>query len=641
MKTISSQLVFFISVILNVVYSQKQEESIKSLIDSYSFTISSKPDSAFYYINKATEKSEKLKDKFLLSRCYYNLGYYYYKKNDMKKSEQYTKMAQFYSMESNNHSILSLSYNQLGLVYRSQAKYNKALKNFQASFDIAEKEKNIKNQSIVLNNLGYLFELQKDTVRALEYYLKNKEIADKNNLKFELLASYNNIAILKKNYDKELSIKYFNKALDIAVELKDRYEEFNILINLSDVYLSHDDVSESLKGYKFLLKAEEVAKLLAEEDLMFYVYYNLGGYFQKKKDYRKTIFYYEKAIDYFESGVPEDQKISLLRDIELVYFKINDFKKAYFFKNKHSDLKDSIFNVKKNKIFNEIHTKYEVDKKNLKIQLLVKEKIINENRRKLIFIISSLIIITLFLILLFFKNRVKTQKIISEKETEIHRREVIRLEQEKELNRIAGLVEGQDQERNRVAKEIHDGVGGALVGLKLELSQYNSDLKSDVLNGIIKKIQKTFNDLRLISHNLSLNTLKENSLHELLINLKEEYENSGELQVELQVFPANSINQINETIKHQIYRVIQELLSNVSKHANTRTVFLSLTKHDDFLNIIIEDNGCGFDNAKTNGIGLRNIAERLSSIEAIFNIESVLEKGTTVTIDIPISSLKI
>ncbi len=639
MKTISTQLVFFISVILNVVHGQKQEESIKSLIDSYSLTISSKPDSAFYYINKATEKSEKLKNTFLLSRCYYNLGYYYYKKNNMKRSEEYTKKAQFYSLKSNNYSILSLSYNQLGLVYRSQAKYNKALKNFQASFDIAEKEKNIKNQSVVLNNLGYLFELQKDTVKALDYYSKNKEIAYKNNLRFELLASYNNIAILKKNYDKELSIKYFKKALALAIELNDRYEEFNILINLSDVYLSYNDDSESLKGYKFLLKAEDVAKLLAEDDLMFYVYYNLGGYFQKKKDYGKTIFYYEKAINYFESGIPEDQKINLLRDIELVYFKMNDFKKAYFFKNKHSDLKDSIFNIKKNKIFNEIQTKYEVDKKNLKIQLLIKEKIINEDRKRLIFIISSLIIIALFLILLFLKNRVKTQKIISEKETEIHKREVIRLEQEKELNRIVGLVEGQDQERNRVAKEIHDGVGGALVGLKLELSQYNSELKSDVLNGIIKKIQKTFNELRLISHNLSLNTLKDNSLYELLINLKKEYEKSGELQVELQVFPANSIDKINETIKHQIYRVIQELLNNVSKHANTKTVFLNLTRHDDFLNIIIEDNGCGFDKVKTNGIGLRNIAERLSSIEAVFNIESMIGKGTTITIDIPISAL--
>ena len=413
MKVKVSQLVYIISLIINVVYGQIQEERIESLIENYSLTISSKPDSAFYYINKATEKSEKLRNKFLQSRCYYNLGYYYYKKNDLKRSEVFSKKAQIYSIKSNNYSILSLSNNQLGLVYRSQAKYDKALKYFQASYDIAEKNKNIKNQSIVLNNLGYLYELQEDTLRALEYYLRNKDIAEKNNLKFELLASYNNIAILKKNYDKELSIKYFNKALNISVELNDRYEEFNILINLSDIYLSNDEsVYESVKGYNYLLKAEVVAKLLEEDDLMFYVYYNLGGYFQKRKDYRESILYYKKAIKYFETGIPVDQKLNLLRDIELVCFKMNDFNKAYFFKCKLSDLKDSIFTIEKNKAFNEIQTKYEVEKKNLKINILTKEKEIEAARKKQILYIGLVLLIPLIGLLFFYRHRIKTQRII-------------------------------------------------------------------------------------------------------------------------------------------------------------------------------------------------------------------------------------
>ena len=625
--------------ITNLLQGQEKEKKSKKWIDNFSRTIASETDSAFYFITKAVYECQKEKDTFSLSRCYYNLGYYYYIKKDYKESENYTNKAFPLAKKSNNYPILSLIYNQLGLIYRDQAKYNKALKYFQTSLDIAERRKLIKNQSIALNNLGYIFELQNDTIKALQYYKMTQSIALRNNLKFELLASYNNIAILKKEYNKSQSIESFNKAYGIALELNDKYEQFNVLINLSDIYLSYNNNHKSTVGYNYLLKAKEIAESLKDNNLMFYVYYNLGGYHLKKRNHERAIGFYEQAINLFKSGIPEDQKLSLLKDIELAYKKANNYKKAYFFKQAHSNLKDSIFNIKKNKSFHEIQTKYEVEKKNLKIDLLTKEGQIEKERRKLIIFIGIVLIVVLGSILFFFIHRANIQQLINEKENKIHHQEVARLEQEKEMKRIRGIIEGQDNERNRIAKEIHDGIGGDLAGIKLHLSQVNSVIKNETIQNVIDQVSKAFHELRNISHNLSSNYIHEKSFESLLNELKREYENRLEFKVEIILFPNNVLLVLSKDIKHHLYRIIQELLTNVSKHARAKNVSINITGYDANLSILVEDDGKGFSHNINKGIGMKNIEERLSLMKGEMIIDSA-HAGTSVIINIPNQSGK-
>lgn len=637
-KTFQFNIAFILALWVNFMQAQNINK-VEGLIDDFARTLSSKPDSAFYYIKKATHQSKDLNHAFLLSRCYYNLGYYYYIKNDLSRSKYYTDLSFPFAIQSNNSKILALNHNQLGLIYRDKSNYNIALENFLKSLQIAEKSNLSRNTSVALHNLGYLYELQNDTIKALNYYNKSQEIAFKHDHKFELLASYNNLAILQSKMDKEKAIENYNKANEIALELNDKYQQFNILINLSDIYTVYKNKTRINYSFRYLQQAKKIAYELSDESLMFYVYFNLGGYYKNTMNYKLAIENYKKAEELTKNGISDEQKLNLLNAFELTYFVLNDFEQAYRYKEKFNSLKDSIFSIEKNKTFNEIQTKYDVEKKNLSIDLLSKEKQIERNKKRLMLYISIGLFISLFSVYLFFRQRIKTQNLILEKEYLIYEQETERLRQEQELKWVKGMVEGQDKERNRVAKEIHDGIGGALAGIKLELSQYNSDQKSKKIESIIEQMSSAFTNLRLISHNLSINYLKDKNLENLLLELKEDYEKRGEFKVEILVFPKESLNQLKETIKHQIYRVIQELLNNVSKHAKANTIFMNFTKHEDFLNIIVEDNGCGFDNNTKKGIGLNNIIERLSSIESIFNIESNVGKGTIITIDIPISQL--
>jgi Cft2 family RNA processing exonuclease len=116
---------------------------------------------------------------------------------------------------------------------------------------------------------------------------------------------------------------------------------------------------------------------------------------------------------------------------------------------------------------------------------------------------------------------------------------------------------------------------------------------------------------------------------------KEEYKSRGEFDTEIIIFPENEMNAISHNTRYQLFRVIQELFTNTSKHAKATKVVLSCTVFDEQINIIFEDNGSGFDFSKETGIGLRNIKERLSVINGTIVIESNKGTGTTIIIDIP------
>ncbi|WP_396159226.1 sensor histidine kinase [Flavobacterium sp.] len=413
------------------------------------------------------------------------------------------------------------------------------------------------------------------------------------------------------------------------------YAEFNLHINLSDLYIRYKNEKALKAVYYQLLQAKSIQQKLDDSNLLFFLNFNFGGYYKQKKQFPTAIEYYKKALNTINKNTPSNQVLNLYHTLSEAYVQNNDYKNALQIKEKQNKLSETIFTIKKNKAFDEIQTKYEVDKKNLKIQLLTKDKIIQSRRKQIILIVGGIIIVFLLIFLLFYKQRVKTQKIIAENENKIHSQEVARLESEKELKRILGVVEGQDQERNRLAQDIHDGIGGALAGIKLELSQVNTSLKNNKIDQIITKMQTAFNELRLISHNLSVSSLKEKEFDFLLNKLKEEYKSRGEFDTEIIIFPENAMNAISHNTRYQLFRVIQELFTNTSKHAKASKVVLSCTVFDEQINVIFEDNGSGFDCSKETGIGLRNIQERLSVINGTIVIESNKGTGTTIIIDIP------
>lgn len=628
------QIFIILLLSISIGFGQSKEKKIEGLIDDFVRTLESKPDSSLYYINSAIEESKNINDNFLLSRSLYNKGYFFYSNDKKDQAKPFFLKAIIPAKASSNFKILTISYNQLGLIEMEKGNYDESLKMFLASYKIANKNNLKQKEFDVLNNLGTLYSAQGDTLKAIENHEKSEKIAVKEGFKSDLFYVYNNIALLKKESHKQDAIDYFLKALQVSHSVNDKYNKFVIYINLSNIYLKMNDKKAYGKALFYLDKAD---KLIKEKDKQaFYLKFNFGGYYYKIKKYDKAIDFYNVALELTKiNEIDNEQIIRLYGALADAYKANREFESALYYQEKFMEEKNKIFNIEKNKAFNEIQTKYEVEKKNLKIDILTKEKEIERERKKIILMIGVIVTVLLIVIAFWYKNKVKTQKIINEKEHKIHQQEVTRLEQEKELKKIVGIIEGQDKERNRLAKEIHDGIGGDLAGIKFKLTEINTVVQNETIQNVIHHLTKTFQELRKISHNLSSNYIQGKKLDNLLYDLKEQYENRAEFNLEIVVFPEQIISNLPKEVKHHLYRIIQELLNNVSKHAKANQVAINLTKYENTINIIVEDNGVGFETNNYKGIGLQNIEERLSSLNGDMNIESG-KQGTTIVINIPI-----
>lgn len=619
----------------STLHGQDLSKGIEKKIDKFAHYLDTNPPLSFYYIKSAYEESKGIKNDSLIARCLCNLGYYHYTQYNFQEAKKNSMEAVAIAKKLKYFKVLSSGYNQLGMIASNAGKYDESLKWYLSALKITDSSLIPNIRSRVLTNLGYLYLIRKDTIASLTYYQESITNAKNHNLLKELAVGYETVGVLYSVRNRERAESSFRKALAIVKKNNDLNTEFRLYINLSDLYLKIGGRSNSEKAFSVLQKAQKIQTSIKDETLLFYINFNLGAYYLDQKHFDQSLDYYNKALALSKSNINSDQILNLYKAFSYTYTLKKDYKNALHFKECYHNLRDSIFNIEKNESFHEIQTKYGVYKKNAKIAMLIKNEEIHNNRRQSILFVGVALMGLLIVVVLFLRHRIKIQRLVNLKEHKIHRQEIVRFEQEQELKRINAVLEGQGLERNRIASEIHDGIGGTLAGIKLQLYQVNTEIKNDKIAIIVKQIAAAFNELRSISHNLSYNFFEDKNLETILHRLKLEYENRKEFKMDIAIFPKNALDVLPDLTKHNLHRILQELIANVSKHANAQEVLLNITKHDELLNIIIEDDGIGFTEGFTDGIGLKNIRERLSTLHGTIVVESVLGRGTIAIIDIP------
>lgn len=211
------------------------------------------------------------------------------------------------------------------------------------------------------------------------------------------------------------------------------------------------------------------------------------------------------------------------------------------------------------------------------------------------------------------------------------------------LHRLRSVIDGQEQERQRLSRELHDGLGQTLVAIKLRLESIDVDKLGDERKTleIIKQIfNQTIDETRRISNNLMPAALTEFSLAVVLRNLCSEIESNAQISTSLALggLP-ESIDMLTKTYS---YRIVQEALTNIVKHAQASKITVSVFSDIHNLYIQVEDNGIGFDNSQNNegGNGLYNMKERASLLNGKFEIISSPGNGTLIKVELPIKNFK-
>ena len=214
------------------------------------------------------------------------------------------------------------------------------------------------------------------------------------------------------------------------------------------------------------------------------------------------------------------------------------------------------------------------------------------------------------------------------------------LAEQKEKNANA-LLMGMETERRRIAKDLHDGIGVQLSVIKNKVHLLKDKPSPQQLDFdlVIQDLKKTYKDVRAISHNLTTETFGRlgflAAIEESIQKLRAFDDN-----LHIQFYNNVDFDPIDDFVKVQLYRIVQELLQNILKHAAAAEVSLQFIQHDEYFTLSIEDDGEGFDKDKLmgNGIGLQNIQNRVAALNGCLSIESGKGKGTFISMDIPIAN---
>lgn len=204
------------------------------------------------------------------------------------------------------------------------------------------------------------------------------------------------------------------------------------------------------------------------------------------------------------------------------------------------------------------------------------------------------------------------------------------------------IIETQEAERSRIAGDLHDGVGQLLATVRIHLLRLERDLETigpkgeEIWQRSVDLLERASRDVRTISHTLSSSTLHELGLEAALAEMIADVNGSGKTRFLLEVGRDDELERVPEELRLCLFRVAQELVLNVIRHADASEAGIRLLPHEDAIVLMVEDDGCGFDpDQKRHGMGTRNIEARVEALGGLARFDSRPGRGTTVTVEIP------
>jgi signal transduction histidine kinase len=211
----------------------------------------------------------------------------------------------------------------------------------------------------------------------------------------------------------------------------------------------------------------------------------------------------------------------------------------------------------------------------------------------------------------------------------------VELSERVERDALRRIVGAQELERQRLARELHDETGQALTSILLGLKQLEGADPASV-TALRELVVDTLRDVRRLAVELRPKVLDDFGLVPALERLTEGFAEQTGIAVDLEA--ASVKERLPEEVETAIYRIVQESLTNVVKHAHAHRVTVLLARADAKIKVVIEDDGTGFapERARSDGIGLIGMRERIQLLDGTLTVESSERSGTTVAVEVPV-----
>jgi signal transduction histidine kinase len=548
-----------------------------------------KLDSCYYFYLKAEKIYFKLNDKPNYANILMNKGIVQYSIGNYLGAELSLNKAHSIFKETNIYNKIYGSLDQLGLVATELKEYEKGIfyfkKALEAINDLPLIEDKVYYKTVCQNNIGYL-------------YLKSKE--------YEKGGFYFEEALKNKSIINEDALLYSNLIDNLAY---------------CKLYFANTSNLSSL-----FFEALEIRKKLNNPTAVVGSYIHISEYFYKQNNINQAINYSLLAL-----SEAKKSRIPLNIVLALKQSSVVDKKKAFRYTDEYIRINDSlqIAERKSRDRFARIELETdEISQENVDLE--------GRNRTLLYFLMFGGIIILFVFIIRYQRNRAKELLYLQSQQRA--NEEIFNLMASQET----AAEETRNKEKKKIAKDIHDGVLGRMFGARMNLDSLNNNTDPESAEkrlAYLNELKIIEQDLREISHDL--NREKQvliNNFVAIVNDLLEEQRNAFPSKVAFKISEDINWNNINNNIKINMYRILQEGLQNINKYANAKKIEVSINSDANNIILSIIDNGDGFDaNKKKKGIGLQNMISRANDCRGTIDINSIKGEGTTIILTMPIT----
>lgn len=401
---------------------------------------------------------------------------------------------------------------------------------------------------------------------------------------------------------------------------------------LGETYLSHNMPDSALYYYNKSLTVEGGNSLERRLTALL----NMGEAYNKIGNHNKSLYYYTAARKLADSvGIKNHRLASLWFNLAVGNNNLGNYKKAIQFFELYTNLRDSLLNAERNLSIDNLDAKYRTAEKDKELAinqlLLARQK--SQLREKNIWIISiSCFVISLIVLFgLGYRNHHHRQRL---------QKEYIRnLEQKQEINHLTSVMKGEEKERTRLARELHDGIMVQLSTVRMNLKSLPAPYKAlqevPYYKQTIDLLENVSKELRQTAHNLMPDMLLEGGISEAVFYFCKTIEQNTKINITFQQHEA--LPRFNREFEMSIYRIVQELVQNIIKHAHADSAIVQLIYRHDVLFLTVTDDGIGFEIQNlTNdiaGMGLKSIRSRVSVMNGTMDIQTKKNEGTSIYLE--------
>ena len=628
--------------LLLVLESAKEDTTkVKTLLRLAKHYETNNQDSAVYYLEKAKQLSESLN--FLRG------VFYYY---DQKSIVSFTKGDYDLAMEENNKglslarqlkdsSFVIAMLNHIGIVYGLQQKYQEQLDYALQVNNVVEAIKDSSRLSQTMHNLANSYNSISQYRKAVNYCLASIEIYSKYKKRNDYINRV--YSTLGQGYQElqmsDSALYFYDMAIRESIRLNDKYAEAAIYGYKSALLARLNRFNEMLTVSQ---KSLELARTLQSRQMVASTFITVAtAYFYNSKNAEAR-----KSINEAIKIATEDSLVLELTNgynrLSYIAAKDGDYATVVLAERKYDSLHEVVINEQIVSGTADLEKKYETEKKQKEIIQLQKDKQIQalsiKQKSTLNYLLIASVAALLVVGFLGYRNLRHRHRLAKQQE-ELQQQRIRELEKDRQLVAVDSMLKGQEEERSRLAKDLHDGLGGLLSGVKFSLSNMKENLiitpdNMAVFERSLDMLDTSIKELRRVAHNMMPEMLTKFGLDEALKEYCNTVNATKLLEVKYQSLGMDT--RLDKATEIIIYRILQELLNNTLKHAAASATFIQLIRDGNRLNIVVEDNGKGFDTAileNSKGAGWANIRSRVEYLRGQLDVHSEPGKGTLVNIE--------